>query len=109
MISHFPGENEEQKALQAENPIRDTEFSENIEADSVENPVEATDISSELPADITEKADDSADKDKFMQQTKPQEPDRWHFPFSSKEQNKSNSDIHEEFQNQSPRGSQRTP
>lgn len=90
---HFPGENEELKALQAGSPIKDAEFSEEIEADSIENPVETTVINPELSATITEKADYPADKDKFVQQTKPQEPDRWHFPFSSKEQNKSNSDI----------------
>ena len=90
---YFPEENGEQKALQAISPKKDTEFSEDIEVDSVENPVETTGISSELPSDINEKANYPADENKFMQQTKPQEPDRWHFPFSSKEQNKSSSDI----------------
>lgn len=97
IISHFPGENEDQKALQSGSPIEDAVFSEDVEACSVENPAVVPGInsefpSSELPADVPEKADCQADKDKSAQHTKFQEPDRWHFPFSSKEQSKLNSD-----------------
>ncbi len=93
IISHFPGENGAQKALQSGSPIDDAVFSEEAEDSSVDNPVAVTDINSELPEDTTKKADFQADKDKSVQNTKFQEHDRWHFPFSSKEQNKSSSEL----------------
>jgi uncharacterized membrane protein len=127
MISRPPGENGELETLQAYSTVPDSEFSDDIKADSVESHAETADISqessainpefsainSESSADITEKvnhladntekvnhlADNTekvnhlADKNKFVQQIKHHNPDRWHFPFSSKE-NKSNSDTH---------------
>lgn len=99
IVTHFPGKNEEPKALQAGNPIKDAEFYEEIEADVVENPVETIDTGPSIdtsPASseaIGEKAEGSAEEENVLRQIKPQEPDRWHFPFSSKESHKSNPNV----------------
>jgi uncharacterized membrane protein len=111
IVPHSPPAKGEAKALPAHNPITDAEYSDIVEADSLENHFETADINPELStpelsADTIEKAElqinereaePQTDKDKVerdkVERPKPHEHERWHFPFSSREQNKSGFDT----------------
>ncbi len=82
---------QESSAINPELPPINSESSADI-TEKVNHSADNTEKVNHL-ADNTEKVNHLADKNKFVQQTKHHNPDRWRFPFSSKE-NKSNSDTH---------------